>query len=172
LAIASHEWCNCLGGSNDVKHQRWEWPSKQCVCLFHLPANGIAMRCRRFMKNTVPLQELAETHNNGPALSGFPQQKSQGFQWTYASYAVFSCMEMHTFSTSQHQMVSLLQVVLDLSRCWRFQSPQRVTGDHLPNRNGHHGHHMTIKKGYTRQWGQFWYPVKLGVSSLFSDKPM
>ena len=126
---------------------RYGQANSVCVCLFHLPANGIAMRCRRFMKNTVPLQELAETHNNGPALSGFPQQKSQGFQWTYASYAVFSCMEMHTFSTSQQQMVSLLQVVWDLSRCWRFQSPQRVTGDHLPNRNGHHGHHMTIKKG-------------------------
>ena len=70
------------------------WPSKQCVCLFHLPANGIAMRCRRFMKNTVPLQELAETHNNGPALSGFPQQKSQGLMHLMPCFHAWKCIHL------------------------------------------------------------------------------
>ena len=73
---------------------RYGQANSVCVCLFHLPANGIAMRCRRFMKNTVPLQELAETHNNGPALSGFPQQKSQGLMHLMPCFHAWKCIHL------------------------------------------------------------------------------
>lgn len=91
------------------------WPSKQCVCVF-VSSTG-KWYCH----------EMSTIYEEHRATTGACRNAQQwaGFEWlpptkiprAYASYAVFSCMEMHTFSTSQHQMVSLLQVVWDLSRC-------------------------------------------------------